>query len=1397
SDGAPTVTIDDNNAGATGDESVQEDGSVTGNTFTINTPDGLGSLSIAGQTITAAALNNASASNITVNTPEGVLTITDYNSSTGEVTYNYDPGGTAKDHSGGEVVDSLAVVVTDSDGTTANGTLDILITDTAPVANADTDSTDAVTNATGNVRTDVGGADVDGADAAAITGVVAGTQTGDISGGVNTSIAGSLGSLTLQADGSYTYTPGAGAAALAEGATATDTFSYTLKDSDGSFSTTTVVITVTGSSDGAPTVTIDDNNAGATGDESVVEDGSTTGNTFTISAPDGLGSLSIAGQAITAAALNNASTSNITVNTPEGVLTITDYNSGTGEVTYNYDPSGTAKDHSGGEVVDSLAVVVTDSDGTTANGTLDILITDTAPIANADADSTDADNNAIGNVRTDVGGADVDGADAAAITGVVAGTQTGDISGGVNTSIAGSLGSLTLQADGSYTYNPGAGAAALAEGATATDTFSYTLKDNDGSFSTTTVTITVTGTSDGAPTVTIDDNNAGATGDESVVEDTNVSGKSFTISTPDGLGSLSIAGQNITAAALNNASTSNITVNTPEGVLTITDFNSGTGEVTYSYDPSGTAKDHSGGEVVDSLAVVVTDSDGTTANGTLDILITDTAPVANADTDSTDAVTNATGNVRTDVGGADVDGADAAAITGVVAGTQTGDISGGVNTAIAGSLGSLTLQADGTYTYNPGAGAAALAEGATATDTFSYTLKDTDGSFSTTTVVITVTGSSDGAPTVTIDDNNAGATGDESVVEDANVSGKSFTISTPDGLGSLSIAGQNITAAALNNASTSNITVNTPEGVLTITDFNSGTGEVTYSYDPSGTAKDHSGGEVVDSLAVVVTDSDGTTANGTLDILITDTAPVANEDADSTDADNNATGNVRTDVGGADVDGADAAAITGVVAGTQTGDISGGVNTAIAGSLGSLTLQADGSYTYTPGAGAAALAEGATATDTFSYTLKDTDGSFSTTTVVITVTGSSDGAPTVTIDDNNAGATGDESVVEDTNVSGNSFNINAPDGLGSLSIAGQNITAAALNNASTSNITVNTPEGVLTITDYNSGTGEVIYSYDPNGTAKDHSGGEVVDSLVVVVTDSDGTTANGTLDILITDTAPVANADADSTDAVTNATGNVRTDVGGADVDGADAAAITGVVAGTQTGDISGGVNTAIAGSLGSLTLQADGSYTYTPGAGAAALAEGATATDTFSYTLKDTDGSFSTTTVVITVTGSSDGAPTVTIDDNNAGATGDESVVEDANVSGKSFTISTPDGLGSLSIAGQNITAAALNNASTSNITVNTPEGVLTITDFNSGTGEVTYSYDPSGTAKDHSGGEVVDSLAVVVTDSDGTTANGTLDILITDTAPIANADTDSTDAVTNATGNVRTDVGGADVDG
>uniref|UniRef100_UPI002632611A Ig-like domain-containing protein n=1 Tax=uncultured Pseudoteredinibacter sp. TaxID=1641701 RepID=UPI002632611A len=175
-----------------------------------------------------------------------------------------------------------------------------------------------------------------------------------------------------------------------------------------------------------------------------------------------------------------------------------------------------------------------------------------------------------GNVRTDASGADVDGADAAAITGVVAGTQTGDISGGVNTPIAGSLGSLTLQADGSYTYTPSVAAESLALGVSATDTFSYTLKDADGSFSTTTITITVTGTNQGPQAVA-----SSKSGNEDVAIQLGVSDFGFTdVDTGDQLSSVRIdslpadgtlmlngvavaAGQVITAAELNNTTAPN------------------------------------------------------------------------------------------------------------------------------------------------------------------------------------------------------------------------------------------------------------------------------------------------------------------------------------------------------------------------------------------------------------------------------------------------------------------------------------------------------------------------------------------------------------------------------------------------------------------------------------------------------------------------------------------------------------------------------------------------------------------------------------------------------------------------------------------------------------------------
>src|SRR5690606_361617 len=69
----------------------------------------------------------------------------------------------------------------------------------------------------------------------------------------------------------------------------------------------------------------------------------------------------------------------------------------------------------------------------------------------------------------------------------------------LGTTIAGTYGTLTLHADGSYTYeldNTLAATQALSPSNPGTETFSYTVKDREGATSTNTPTITVNGTND-------------------------------------------------------------------------------------------------------------------------------------------------------------------------------------------------------------------------------------------------------------------------------------------------------------------------------------------------------------------------------------------------------------------------------------------------------------------------------------------------------------------------------------------------------------------------------------------------------------------------------------------------------------------------------------------------------------------------------------------------------------------------------------------------------------------------------------------------------------------------------------------------------------------------------------
>jgi VCBS repeat-containing protein len=149
---------------------------------------------------------------------------------------------------------SFAVAVTDADGDrTAGGNLVINIVDDAPTAIADADSVAVgqITAETGNVLTGagtaLGAADVQGADGAAVTSVAFGgtAVTVNPTTGVAPPIQGAFGTLTIHADGSYSYahngTPGGG----------TDVFTYTIQDGDGDLSNATLTIAVADSTPGS------------------------------------------------------------------------------------------------------------------------------------------------------------------------------------------------------------------------------------------------------------------------------------------------------------------------------------------------------------------------------------------------------------------------------------------------------------------------------------------------------------------------------------------------------------------------------------------------------------------------------------------------------------------------------------------------------------------------------------------------------------------------------------------------------------------------------------------------------------------------------------------------------------------------------------------------------------------------------------------------------------------------------------------------------------------------------------------------------------------------------------------------------------------------------------------
>jgi VCBS repeat-containing protein len=233
---APTVVTESN--------SVLESASGSGTSGTGGTGGLASDSDLDGDTLIISAVSG-SAGNV------GVAIAGTYGSLTlnADGSYTYNASNTSAINSaatGSHPVDTFTYTVSDSHGGTTTQTINITI-DRPPVGNNDNitvfagEGTTASTYGTGALSVDT---DPDG-DTMIVTAIVGGS--------VGSSLAGTYGHLTLNADGTYTYNADNSAAinAQPDNAVLTDTFSYTLSDQHGGTTTAELVFTV----DQAPTVT--------------------------------------------------------------------------------------------------------------------------------------------------------------------------------------------------------------------------------------------------------------------------------------------------------------------------------------------------------------------------------------------------------------------------------------------------------------------------------------------------------------------------------------------------------------------------------------------------------------------------------------------------------------------------------------------------------------------------------------------------------------------------------------------------------------------------------------------------------------------------------------------------------------------------------------------------------------------------------------------------------------------------------------------------------------------------------------------------------------------------------------------------------------------------------------
>ncbi|WP_304008922.1 DUF5801 repeats-in-toxin domain-containing protein [Desulfovibrio piger] len=654
--------------------------------------------------------------------------------------------------------------------------------------------------------------------------------------------------------------------------------------------------------------------------------------------------------------------------------------------------------------------------------------------------------------------------------------------------------------------------------------------------------VTVTPSGVGAATEVVTVYEAGLEGGSQAGEKDapTMAGGSLSINAPDGVASIVIGG----VVVFENGALTGKVVSTDEGTLSVTGYDPATGKLDFSYSLDRNTTEHvksdpdTDTQISHTLVVTVTDTDGDSGSTTITVNVVDDMPEARADSISFTEAEAQKGASGESVLENDVFGADAPAYK-----TVTSIEGGTMGQPVQGDYGTLTLNEDGTYTYKLG-DKVDVPRGETYMEQFTYTIKDADGDTSTATLTIAIKGdeivpANPGSATIVVD---------EALLTDGNVVNSDNFDHKPSGTGSfiVNLNGEdgtvtlkygsgpdapNITVSLINGdtfdenwlSTNKTLTVNGVEVTVTgATQQDDGSWKIEYSYSLTG-QQTHTGQGVGENdalsgiIGITVTDATGDTSTGSLTVTVHDDGPVASGDVNSlAETSVSVSGNVLdNDESGADGWRTDADGnITAV-------ELSGSAE----GTYGELTLNADGSYTYTRNE--TGVPDGG-ASDTFTYIAYDADGDAVEKTLTITIENTDPTAPggeghtlTVTLSDAKTAGGNSDTVSQSVDLfdgpeaftsavfgstagivvsGGESFTWSLSDGK-LIGIGAESDAVVTLE------ITGITPDGTVT----------VIATLENPAHHNDGSNSLDISGIVITATDAGGSTVSGTMNVVVTD----------------------------------------------------------------------------------------------------------------------------------------------------------------------------------------------------------------------------------------------------------------------------------------